>query len=97
MDKEYKLKEIKLVPGTHNLIPQIKEYIVNERDLEPEVENVLRTYNTHYSLSEAIQKRGRDDVVKRFEEVSEDFDFEDMASAVKAGLDKAQTLNSGPY
>src|SRR5690606_27566091 len=93
MDEKYQLKEIKLAPGTYNLIPRIREYIVDEKDLEPEVENILRTYNTHCSISEAIQKRGRENVIKRFNEVCKGFDFEEISSAVKAGLEKAQTLN----
>ena len=93
MDEKYQLKEIKLESGTYNLIPQIEEYLINGKDLEPEVENILKTYNTNVSLSEILQKRGYDSVMARFIEVSEDFDFEDIATAVQAGLDRAQTLN----
>ena len=93
MTEKQKIREIKLKPGIYNFIPQLGEYIINGKELEPEIENILSIYKTDYSIDEAIQERGRDKIIARFIQVSSDFDFEVISSAVNAGLAKAQTLN----
>lgn len=90
---ESDITDITLEPGIYDLTPSIKEYVEKGIPLSDEVNNIMRTFDSKYSLDDDINKTGKETILNELTQSLEGFNLHDAAISVEEGIQMAQTIN----